>query len=369
MATKLHEVTTLTRRLLFVAAVAFVLFLVGRILFGVAVNIKEQFFPTPAPTPTVLFGSLPKIAFPKNVWTGKTDKLSFSIDTIEGSLPQFPDQAKVYKPGFPKPSLLSLEQARKTVALLGFSENEKALSQTRYQWEDPQEEGRVINFDIVSGNFDMTSNFYSDENVLLARSLPNRTEAVTLVTEFLSRIDLLPSDLDLKTASVSFFTIEGTSLIETTSLAKATIVRVDLPRKPIEGVPLVHESPNRSPINMLIASDGAESKIVEAHFFYQAISVSENATYPIKTADEAFEELKKGGGYVARIASNVRERGNISIQKVTIAYYVEGESQEFFMPIFVFEGNNNFIAYISATHDSWISGMEEQTDKKKMPSQ
>ena len=112
---RLHEVTALTRKaFIFIASIIAIL-IVGRLLLGIGNVIKEQLFPIPPVPPSVLFGTLPEIEFPKQT---SIPKLSFTINTIEGSLPTFPSLAKVYKLTTPQPSLLSLAQTRDTVANL-----------------------------------------------------------------------------------------------------------------------------------------------------------------------------------------------------------------------------------------------------------
>ena len=90
--------------------------------------------------------------------------------------------------------------------------------------------------------------------------------------------------------------------------------------------------------------------VVDGGFFYQKI-LDESATYPIKTAEEAFEELKNGKGHIAS------HRGgdlNILIKKVYIGLYAEGRIQKYITPVIVFEGNNEFLGFVSAIKDEWI---------------
>lgn len=353
MAT-LHQVTGLTRKVLLVAVGAVMLILFLRILLGIGSAIKERISPTPPPAPTVLFGALPPIGFAASKEDLPSD-ISFSVNTIDGALPSFPDQAKVYKLTENRASLISLQQARDTVKMIGFSSNEKAVTQTLYSWEDPSEQGRTITFDIVDKNFTLASDFYHQREILLAQNLPDSEEAKSQVVSFLTKMGLLPVNLDIPNSKISFFTIEGTSLFKTTSLSNAQVVRVDLFEKPIENMPIFFPAFVESPMYVLIGSKGNfQREIIEAHFSYKPIDEKDFSTYPIKTVDEAFEQLKEGKAYIARLGP-VGTEEVIGIHSVMPGYYRGDLQSSYLMPIFVFEGNNDFVAYISATEDSWIN--------------
>ena len=113
---------------------------------------------------------------------------------------------------------------------------------------------------------------------------------------------------------------------------------------------MVYPGGKNSTMNLVIGSGERESLVVNARFFYQK-STDKSATYPIKTAEEAFEELKNGKG---RVVSQNGNDLNIVIKNVYLGFYSEGKLQDYLMPVIVFEGTNDFIAYVSAVKDEWI---------------
>ncbi len=92
-------------------------------------------------------------------------------------------------------------------------------------------------------------------------------------------------------------------------------------------------------------------QIVDGHFFHQNIS-TKFSTYPLKTADQAFSELKDQKAYIASYYGN---NNNVSIKNVFLAFYMEDAPQDYLMPIIIFEGDNGFFAYVSAITDEWIN--------------
>jgi hypothetical protein len=86
----LHSVTQETRTILKWAAIGIGTIIVILFLIRTGKQLKEYFFPTPQAAPTVGFGKLPKMDLPTNVVSGD---FTYTLDTISGFLPAFPDRA------------------------------------------------------------------------------------------------------------------------------------------------------------------------------------------------------------------------------------------------------------------------------------
>jgi hypothetical protein len=48
------------------------------------------------------------------------------------------------------------------------------------------------------------------------------------------------------------------------------------------------------------------------------------------------------------------QEGQITIRNIFLAYFESEEPQNYLQPIFVFEGDKNFTAYVSAVDPEWI---------------
>ena len=148
-----------------------------------------------------------------------------------------------------------------------------------------------------------------------------------------------------KTKAISY-SISGGKLIPATSLANTQIIQVSFIQADIDNLPVYYDNPNSSSMNFLISTE----KVVNGNFLHQTLS-TQFATYPIKTANQAYEELQKGGGYIAFYGGSP----NVAIRNIFLAYYMSGSLQNFLMPVFVFQGDNGFYAYVPAVTDVWIS--------------
>jgi hypothetical protein len=326
------------------------LFIAGLVIIVVFIQmflvVKEAIFPTPPPKPTVAFDKLDPQLFPTSV----TDKkLTYKINTLTGALPTFPNQMKIFKIKTAAPDLLSLSNAKAKVAAAGFKSAPTQISDVNYKWGNTDSLGLLqeITMNIVNNNFVLTSDFLSGKSAL-SGNLPNEKDSITAATYYLSQINTLPADIDTGKTKTSFFTVTNGSFAPVTSLAGAKTVRVDFFQKDINKIPIVYEQPNSSNINFLV---GPKEEIIQAQYFYQAPS-DESATYPIKTSTQAYDDLQKG---IAYIASYGGSSSTVSIIDAFPAYYTSSQDQKYLMPVIVFEGSNNFTAYVPAVTDEWIN--------------
>lgn len=343
-----EEVRTVLKWVGGIAGVFFLIFLI----FKGGGFIKNTFFPTPPPPPTVTFGKLPKIAFPQSV---SDIRFGYTVDTISGSLPVFPDRAAVFKTISKESSLFDLNNARDKVKQIGFSfdgyviASESALSPTLYEWENHDDLAKKITMDIVTNNFRLNSAYLTNYSVLNPPSFPSESDAVGKVTQFLTDMSLLPNDLDTDKTRTELLQISGSSLIPASSISSANIIRVDLFQKDLNKYPIVYAHPPYSSMNFLIAGNDYSGDVVQATFLHQDIA-QDSATYPIITSTQAFDALQHGKAYVARYYGTDK---SMPIQKMYLAYFVSEDEQPYVQPVVVFEGKDGFIAYLPAIDSSW----------------
>lgn len=346
----LHNVTEYTKKSFKWGIIALFGFLGLIFLYQIGVGIKEYYYPTPPPPPTVSFGKLPQIKFPQ-LYSGKI--FTYSINTVAGTLPVFPDRATIYKLKVNEPNLLALKRAQKKVAQVGFTSSAIPITNTLYEWKDfgaYSSLSRNLVLDIQSFDFTLTSEFLTNPDVLTGNNLPNEAGAISTAQSFLENLSFL-EDLDLDKTKTTLLTIKDSSVINATSLSSSQIIRADFFQKDINNLPIYYPNPPYSTINIFIGGGTSQGQAVEAHVLHRAIDDKESATYPIKTANVAFEELKKGNSYIASFNSSEAE---ISIKNIFLGYYLGDKEQKYLMPVIIFEGSSGFYAYVSAIKDAWI---------------
>lgn len=340
---KTKEETQIILRWGGISLIIIVLFLMG---IRTLTFIKDSF--SPPPPPQASFGKLPSIPFPNQV----KENLSYSLDTLTGFLPNFSDRAKVYKIASEPPTLLGLDKTREKVALIDFTSPGTQIAQDIYQWIDSSSLlQRTITINIFSSDFSLSSPYLVTQSLQTFSGQDEKNRAINIAKSLLDEMSLFPQDIDESKTKITTYSITNSALIPTPKTSDTKIVKVDFFQKDVDGLPIYYDQGISSTIDFLVGKEAAELKVVEARFFHKNISAI-SSTYAIKTASQAFSELQKGKAYIAYKPDNTVE---FIINKVSLGYYAGEEQQDFLMPVIVFEGSDNFIAYVSAVKDEWIS--------------
>lgn len=322
------------------ASIVIAFIFVAFILIKIAGGIKNILFP---PGPPALFGKLEAPKFPESV---NKAKLTYTINTLSGKLPTFPSLIRINKIENPPPNLLALKNFDERFDNLNFGSRKK-LSENYYRWSNEDEISREITMDIVSGNFNMTSSSLNDPTFKPAYP-PNPDEALRVATNFLGNLAILPEDLDEEKTKTTLLTLGQGGLMDSTSLSRAQLVKVEFFQRSANNLPIVYE---RGSSSMSFIVGGYNTPLVISGNFSHHNILRASSTYPIKTAEEALEDLKSGKAY---IASFLGTKDEIAIQSIYLAYYMTDKRPNYLMPVVVFEGNDGFIAYVSAVKDEWI---------------
>src|SRR5260221_3636325 len=155
--------TAITTRKAVRFTIYFIIFLiVGRIFLGLAIGIIQKLFPAPPPAPTLQFGRLPSIPFPK---AKNIPALTFSVQTPEGGLPNLLSQAKVYFMPQSRPDLLALDMTKQKAASLGFVGNPQQKSPTIYKFTSNRSSS-TLEINIITGTFSVGYDLRGDASPL-----------------------------------------------------------------------------------------------------------------------------------------------------------------------------------------------------------
>jgi len=310
-------------------------------LFSTGISVYRHFYPEPPPPPTVAFGRLPKLPFPEKEISGTP---SYTLETPEGSIPVLATQAKVYFMPKPVQTQLNLELAKDKATNLGFIPDGQQISQTLYHFSH-QRVPSTLAMNIINGIFSISYDLAKDSSPLEKRP-PAPEIAASQIRSYLSSANLLPEDLSGPTTH-QFLKIEEGSFANALSLSEADLVKVYLYRKSYDDLPSLTPNPNQANTWFMVSGSRERDKqMIASEFHYFPIDEDKSATYPIKLAEAAWEELKAGNAYIA--SQGVDNESNITIRRVYLAYYDAGVSAEFYQPILVFEGDRGFSAYVPA---------------------
>jgi len=298
--------------------------------------------------PTVRFGTLDKIVFPNKSFEKKT----FVTELANDRFPKYKDQANVYVIYRSKSVLGALEESKSTAALMSFNSEPREVATGVYLFNNTVS-GQSLTMNVLESSFKLSYAYLSDQLLLNPEKMPSNDEAINDAKSFLQQAGKLSTDLDEGETKVSYWKISFDGLKAVDALSEANIVRVDFFRKNLgDNVQVVSTEVGKASVSVLISgSSVATKKIVEVNYRHVNVdtSAASSSTYPIKSSEEAFNDLKSGNYWPAS-DSAAKE---VIIRKIYLAYFEPVNLTQFLQPVYVFEGDGDFVAYVRAITDKY----------------
>lgn len=345
----LTETAYYTRRAINWTILGVVGYMILRVFWGVFVIVWFIIFPPQAAPPNHAFGTLPAIKFP--IVASGSAVLNYQLETINGTLPAASASAAVYLMPKNSPNLLGLNKTQEFATQFQFDPTPVQESKNIYRFNDTENQLRRLRYDIVSKNFIIRYAFERDASVFLEKNFSS-AEAIKLEAYgLLESNNLLHDDIDDTLTVSSYLRLLGDQLIATTSLSQSDAVRIDFFRKSIGGTPIMTPNVDEAPISIIYSgSSNQKKRLLQFAYTYWPIDYLTSATYMLKSSTTAWEELQQNKGYVAKYPKNGT---TVTIRNAYLAYYDSFEPQTYLQPIFVFEGDNGYIGYVSAVASEW----------------
>ena len=345
----LTETALMARKLIKLSALVLAAILVLKLGISIVNTYFKVVNPPPPPPPTVAFGKLPAIEFPERLHP----ELTLRLETPTGGTPDLGDRATIYLMPTFRSSFLALDAANVTAKKMGFNNEPKEVTERRYRWESDIFLPSTLEMDIITGSFTLKRNWQADPTILSDKQLPGKEQTDAEMTNFLRETGLLNDELTAGTTTITYLKFSAGQYVTAVSLSEADFVQVDLFRPSLSDVKILPTNPEKGIVRLIFSgSREAEKRIVQAEYNYFPIDFEQNATYPIKTASQAWRELQTREGFIASVGNNP---GNIvPIRRIYLAYYDGETSSGFLMPIIVFEGDNGFFGYVPAVTTEWL---------------
>lgn len=351
----LTEIAYYTRKGIVWLIVSIIAFFILRFLFFLILPLLKP--PPPPPKPTVGFGKLTGLVFEEKE---NIPSLTYILQTKEGTLPQATSSARVYFIPQQLPGLLAAERAKKFAAEMGFITEPEEQTPTILQFSDPDYPLTLI-LDTVTKNFTLTYDFIKDPTVMGTPPLdPQR--AIDQSVDFFRRLNIFPQNIDEELTTTQLLRLVNNELVTAISLATTQAIRVDFFFKDYLGLPMVTPQFVKSPIYTIYTGNKEKKKqFIEIGFNYFPVDTDTSETYPLKTTQQAWEELTQGKGFIAHLPPKI---GNeVIIRRVYLAYYQSSQYQPYLQPIFVFEGDDKFAAYVPAITSDWTEPAQKVPPK------
>lgn len=305
-------------------------------------NKKEEIIPR-------IFG---KINSPLIKNSTSSAEFSFILDNIEGRPITTTDSAKVYF--IPKSSARFgyREKIYLMAKTLGF-DTETIKHRLIENFAFFEDENKKLKVDITNFNFTFESDLSNENFSTLSANIPSEKKIEESAVDFLKKINRYPEELLRGNKKIIY--IKYDPLFETylnvDNPNDANLVEVDFFRDYPENIPVVTPNFFNSHNYVIIMFDEENYRVIKSQIAFFEKSTSQYDIYPIKSAELAWEELLKGKG---KVVAATKGKKDIVIKEINLAYYDSDEYQSFLQPVYVFLGEDNFVAYIQAIADAWI---------------
>jgi hypothetical protein len=345
----LTEAPILTRKFVRFAIYGIILIIIVRYAWLGAAAIFTRLNPPEPPKATTAFGKLPVLPFPEK---SKLENVVYTLQTTEGTLPLLPELIEVYEMPEIESSIQGLESAKQKAQSFGFQPAGQLVVETVPNVYIFKKQNKPSNFtiNIVTGVFSISYDIAADTSVL-NQIPPAPSAAIQSAHGFFGRANLDQPDL-AGPETTELLRIENGRFVKADSLSEAEITKVNLFRKNF-GVKgdIRSVTPDMPESNVWVMFSGSSNEVIAAEYHYFPINMEKYGTYPLKTSDEAWEELKNGKGYIANAGQ--RSSNEIIVRKVYLAYYDAGQYAKYYQPVVVFEGDNGFMGYVPAVENEY----------------
>lgn len=297
--------------------------------------------------PTVRYGALPKIIFPEKSF----EKKNFGFEFTDDKTPSFSDQAKVYIIYRSTTKILALEEGKEIAKQFDFENDPIEANEGIYEFKN-EKTNKTLTMNVLEGDFSLKYPYLEDQSILEAKNVPSKPKAIEIASSFLESGKKYTNDLKEGEKTVSYWKISDGTLKSVLAQSEANVAKVDFYRKDLEDKwKIVSPQVGEASVSVLISgSDDDEKQIIEANFKYADIDRESFSTYPVKTVEQAIENLKSGN-YWPSIDISLKD---VVIRDVTLAYYEPITLTQYLQPIYVFKGDNNFTAFVPAIVDKYI---------------
>lgn len=356
----LTKTAILVKRVIFFSAISGIVSIISFVGYSAAHNYYISRLPPPEVKPDTKFGKLPPPDFPDSLVP--SSNFTYTLDTVTGNLPKFNQDPgfdkiiKVYFVNKPVATLLSPDRSAAFAAKFGITTPPQVLSELVYRY---YQNDKTITIDIDTQNFK-----YAKVNVPLATELlPDENSLIAGFKGILSNAGAIKGEFEEGLGKVTYMKMENEKLVPTSVRSEARYAHISLWPKSLDNKVINFPKYNVSLVSALVSqsSDRLEDYL-SIEFTYWAVDTTTVATYPAKSLDLAFDELKSGQGTVIIEPPTPQ----VSITSVSFGYYMSENYKPYLEPIYIFEGPQ-FVAYVGAVDNSLIIAAPTQNSNK--PSQ
>ncbi len=294
-----------------------------------------------------------KIQIPQIKNASSSAGFNFTLDTIEGTPITASDTAKVY---FLPPAATKFGYSEKIYLMaktFGFNTEivKYKLNDVEATFEDLKQK---LTVDITNFNFHYDYNFNRDTNLFTGAIIPSQDAIQNKAIDFLQTVGRYPDELSQGKTNITYMHYDTATnqFTNTDRPMDANVVEIDFFRPDIDGTAVVTPGfPSSQNYVVMVFHDG-DYKVIRAQIKFFEKSNEQIGVYPLKTGNAAWKELQDGKGIVMAPADTSK---NVTIKTMFLGYFDPDIYQSYLQPVFVFVGENNFVAYVPAVANTYLT--------------
>lgn len=349
----LTEISIGIRKIGTIGVIGIISFFILKFFVNTGIMYYKATHQPPAVVPDIAFGKLPRPKFSDKLTVNPN--LKYTLQNIEGKPPETTASARVFSMPKKSYSFESGEEAKNLAKKLGF-ESPPKIDTVYYYYSRQNEPGLSLFIDGTNLNFQYKYNYVQDPKILATGQIPTVNDAVGNVKNYLNYANLWDNSILNGKTTTEILTYDGRleKMTEASSLSTAQAVRINFYRDDIDGFSLLPDEFFHSHNYALYAPAAGRqiNNLLELSYVFWPIDLQSFGTYPLITGEEAYQALVSGNGMIANQGNN---GDDITIRKIYLAYFDPATPQMYLQPIIVFEGDNNFVAYLPAVRPEYFN--------------
>lgn len=344
----LTELSYYLRRAIPYVIVGFVFFILFYFLIKSFLGYLESRKVIPLPI-NPIFNKVPKFKVKTNI--NYPLNAEFILDNIEGRPVTATESAKVFYLPPTSARFGYLQNIYLSAKNLGFdTENIKHKTEdTRAIFDDDEKSYEV---DIANFNFEYLYKFEERSDLFTVTNLPSERQIKENAKDFLRSAGRYPEELAKGKENVVYLNYD-VDLKEFKPVKKpsdANTVEVDFFRPDIDSFGMVSPRYFNSSNFVVMTLKEKDYMVIKAQIKFFEKEDKTFGIYPIKSGNQAFEDLKLGGAIIVSAGQN---SNRITIKKMFLGYFDPDFYQPYLQPVYVFLGEGGFAAYVPAILDDY----------------
>ncbi len=315
------------------------------------------------PTPTPAFGQIPPISV--SGASALPENMKYVMNTIEGVPLTATSSAQIYFVPKQTPNLGFREKAGLLAKTLNFDENSTTsrldTENDTYTLVD-RTKRLIVDIDTFNYTYsqdfdDQTTQYFTNGEIPDEEQIKNRGQ------EIFRSLNRYPPELAQGIESIRYISYKEASgsAQATADIVQdpqdANMVAIDVFPPKLNDIETVTEdfvsSPNRV---VFIPQKNADDFVVKAQVAIYDRSEDQHSYYPLKSGEQVFSDLHARKGFLIQGGDMILGKSLIKINKMYLAYLIPGSYVPYIQPVYVFIGEDNFVAYVPAVLDTWVQG-------------